>query len=184
MNPNAERITEWLLFRSRLVLVPFYFGLVLGVAVALVKGGQEMLHLVPHVLESTEEEVVLVLLKLVDLTLLANLLIIVGLASYENFVSTLGRESDKDRPKWLTQVSFSNMKLKLLGSIIAISAIHLLASFLSVDAIPEKTLRWQVSIHLAIAGSAVLVALADFLGHRHGHHEPKAEAAPRAGQNH
>ncbi|MCA1974447.1 MAG: TIGR00645 family protein [Caenispirillum sp.] len=152
------------LFASRWLLFPFYVGLVLGIAALMLKFGQELLHLLPHIFEMTEQQVVLMVLALVDMTLLANLMLMVIFVSYENFVSRFARDHN-DRPAWMDTMDFSGLKLKLLGSIAAISAIQLLKVFMDPEGPDPVQVPWLIGIHLTIAVSGMVLALMDKWSH-------------------
>ncbi len=93
-----EHLLEVLIFNSRWLLAPFYLGLVVGIGMLLVKFVQELVHAVPNIFSASESEVVLAVLALVDLSLVANLLLIVIFSGYENFVSKINTEGHEDRP--------------------------------------------------------------------------------------
>ena len=84
-----EHLLEVLIFNSRWLLAPFYLGLVVGIVLLLVKFGQELIHAIPNIFVASESEVVLAVLALVDLSLVANLLLIVVFSGYENCVSKI-----------------------------------------------------------------------------------------------
>jgi len=132
---TIEKFLEVLIFNSRWLLAPFYVGLVAGIFILLVKFGQEFLHLLPHVLSGPESEIILAILTLVDMSLFANLLIIIIFSGYENFVSKIDTAGHEDRPDWMGKVDFSGLKVKVIASIVAISAIELLKVF--VDMAPS-----------------------------------------------
>ena len=94
---NLESALERLLFASRWLLAPFYLGLVGAIVLLLWYFGVEFVHLV-SVLMHGGGSVVVGVLSLVDLVLVANLLIIIIFAGYENFVSKIdtgGHEEDR-----------------------------------------------------------------------------------------
>lgn len=161
---GVEHKIENGLFASRWLLFPFYVGLVLGIAALMLKFGQELLHLLPHIFEMTEQQVVLMVLALVDMTLLANLMLMVIFVSYENFVSRFARDHS-DRPAWMDTMDFSGLKLKLLGSIAAISAIQLLKVFMDPEGPDPVQVPWLIGIHLTIAVSGMVLALMDKWSH-------------------
>ena len=161
-----EQLFENLIFRSRWVLAPMYMGLVGGLLVLLVKFGEEFLHIVMHLMDITEREAVLSVLALVDITLVANLLIMVIFSGYENFVSKIDVAGHVDKPDWMGKVDYSGLKLKLIGSIVAISAIDLLKIFMhiSTPGVEHPTndqIAWMVGIHVTFIVSGVLFALMD-----------------------
>jgi len=161
-----ERRLESLLFASRWLMAPFYVGLAVALGVLLVKFVQELLHLLPHVLELKEAEVILAILSLIDLSLAGSLLMIVIFSGYESFVSKIEVGDHEDRPEWMGKVDFGGLKMKLVASIVAISAIHLLKTFMNVGNVPEEQIRWQVIIHVAFVVSGVFLALMDWLVER------------------
>ncbi len=127
-----EHFLEMLVFNSRWLLAPFYLGLVACIFILLVKFGQELFHILPHVLQGAEGEIILAILTLVDMSLVANLLLIIIFSGYENFVSKINTEGHEDRPDWMGKVDFSGLKVKVIASIVAISAIELLKAFVNV----------------------------------------------------
>ncbi|AGK59486.1 hypothetical protein HYPDE_39083 [Hyphomicrobium denitrificans 1NES1] len=178
---RVEILLENLLFSSRWLLAPFYFGLAISLFVLLIKFLMELLHLAQGAFVSTESDVILGLLTLVDLTLTGSLLIIVIFSGYENFVSRMDHSTHGDRPEWMGTIDFSALKLKMLSSIVAISAVQLLRQFMSLGTVTperEKELMWLVIIHLVFVVSSVLLALSDRIaggGHSDGGDASKQE---------
>jgi uncharacterized protein (TIGR00645 family) len=163
-----EKILETLMFRSRWILAPMYLGLVGGLVMMMIKFVQEFVHIFSHILISEEKEVVLSILGLVDITLVANLLIMVIFSGYENFVSKIDVADHEDRPGWMGKVDYSGLKIKLIGSIVAISAIDLLKAFMhqstpNIDHLTNSQMGWMVGIHFTLILSGVLFALMDKL---------------------
>jgi uncharacterized protein (TIGR00645 family) len=184
---RVEIFLENLLFSSRWLLAPFYFGLALALFVLLIKFLMELLHLAESAFVSTESDVILGLLTLVDLTLTGSLMIIVIFSGYENFVSRMDHSTHGDRPEWMGTIDFSALKLKMLSSIVAISAVQLLRQFMSLGTVTperEKELFWLVVIHIVFVVSSVLLALSDRIaGGNHGGGDAGASDAPAdAGQ--
>ncbi|MBI1406548.1 MAG: TIGR00645 family protein [Caulobacter sp.] len=176
-----ERWLEAGLFGSRWLVAPFYVGLVFGLVILMIVFFQEMVHELPHFLSGTAkpEDGILLALSLIDLSLAANLVLIVIFSGYENFVSKINTGNHEDRPAWMGSVDFSGLKMKLIGSIVAISAISLLRSFLTVAEHQNEAFDWQpiviqVAIHLTFVFSAVMMALSDWLQSKTiRHHAPE-----------
>jgi uncharacterized protein (TIGR00645 family) len=175
-----DKYLEEGMFRSRWIMAPFYVGLVLTLAVLLVKFVQELVLFAPTVLEVSEAKVILGVLTLIDLVLAGNLLLMVIFAGYENFVSKIDTGNSEDRPDWMGKVDFSGLKLKLIGSIVAISGIHLLKAFMELKEIDKENLMWLVIIHMAFVISGVLFAVMDYLTARSHAVMLQAEAAHEA----
>jgi uncharacterized protein (TIGR00645 family) len=166
---------ETALFASRWLMAPFYAGLAIALLVLLVTFGKEVVEETFALGHLDETAVVVWVLSLIDMSLAANLTLMVMFAGYENFVSKLDLEENPDKPSWLGRVDFSNMKLKLVASIIAISVIHLLKAFMSIGTVNKADLPWLMAIHMTFLFSGVLLAFMDWLGERgaarHGEHE-------------
>jgi uncharacterized protein (TIGR00645 family) len=169
-NSRLERGVEAFLFGSRWLLAPLYVGLVIALAVILVKFGQELWHLVTHLAEESGSDMMLSILSLLDLALLSNLVFIVILAGYENFVSRIASAHDnEDRPRWMGHIDFSGLKMKLIGSIVAISAIGLLGDFTDIgtsEALQPQALLWRVILHVTFLLSGVGFAFSDWLAEK------------------
>lgn len=170
--PAAERWLEATLFASRWLMAPFYLGLVLALLAMLIVFAGELAAEVSHILAMTPESAILMALSLIDLSLAGNLLLIVIFSGYENFVSRIDAGDQQERPTWMGTVDFSNLELKLVSSIVAISAISLLRSFMQIGdgPIDETALRWRVTVHLTFVTSGVLLALMDLLSSRARRH--------------
>ncbi|TCJ12258.1 TIGR00645 family protein [Parasulfuritortus cantonensis] len=158
---QVEHTLERLIFGSRWLLAPFYLGLVLALAMLLVKFAKEFLHFVPLVFAGEGGDVIIGILSLIDVVMVANLLIIIVFAGYENFVSRIDTGEHEDRPSWMGHVGFAELKMKLIGSIVAISGIELLKAFMHVEAMTNEQLAWKVGIHLTFVLSGVLFAVMD-----------------------
>jgi len=158
---RIEHGLELVIFNSRWLLAPIYVGLVLSVVLLLVKFVQEFFHILVHMFTASEADVILAVLTLVDLSLVANLLLIVIFSGYENFVSKIHTENHEDRPEWMGKVDFSGLKLKLVASIVAISGIELLKAFVNTGGYSHEDLAWKVGIHGVLVVSGVLLALMD-----------------------
>jgi len=176
-----ERRFEQVIFASRWLLAPFYFGLVLSLAALMVKFIQEVFHMIPHVLDMPEKDVLLGILTLIDLSLAGNLLLMVIFSGYENFVSKIDVANHEDRPDWMGKVDFGGLKLKLIASIVAISGIHLLKAFMNLANTSRDELMWLVIIHMTFVVSGVLLAVMDRL---ESHHHAPAKPAAAAPSSH
>ena len=168
-----ERRLEQTIFASRWLMAPFYLGLIGALIILLVKFAQELFYFLPKVLVAKDTEVILAVLTLIDLSLAGNLVLIVIFSGYENFVSKINTGNHEDRPNWMGSVDFSGLKMKLIGSIVAISAISLLRSFLKIGETVDpdfnwQPIFWQVIIHLTFVVSGVAMAMSDWLQSRTG----------------
>jgi len=169
--PNAvERGLERVLFNSRWLMAPFYFGLVVSLLVLLLKFCMMLYEFVLHAPGSKESDIILGVLSLIDVSLTGNLILIVVFSGYENFVSKIDPGGHPDWPDWMTKVNFGGLKQKLLASIVAISAIQVLKAFMNIDTVFEPNrLGWLVGVHLMFVFSAFMLAISDrWSGGDHG----------------
>jgi uncharacterized protein (TIGR00645 family) len=174
-----------LIFASRWLQLPLYLGLIVAQGVYVVHFLVELWHLVEAafghqgalqalvtsigyksdapVTSLNETVIMLVVLALIDVVMISNLLIMVIVGGYETFVSRLDLEGHRDQPEWLSHVNASVLKVKLAMSIIGISSIHLLKTFINADNYSDKVLIAQTAIHIAFLFSAMAIAYTDRL---------------------
>jgi uncharacterized protein (TIGR00645 family) len=136
-------------------------ALVVVLAVLLMKALQELWHFITHAFSATESEVILAALTLIDLTFTGSLIVIVIFSGYENFVSKIESNDHKDWPEWMGKIDFTGLKLKLMSSIVAISAIQVLKAFMSLKTISDRDLYWYAGIHMIFVFSGLIMALSD-----------------------
>ena len=166
---RLELALENVLFASRWLLAPFFFGLALSILILLLKFVMEMIHLVSVAFTTSGTQLVAEVLGLVDLTLTAALLIIVVFSGYENFVSRIDHSQHRDWPAWMGSIDFTGLKLKVLSSIVAISAVQLLRLVMALPAASDRELWWSAGILIVFVISTVLLALSDWIVNKTGH---------------
>lgn len=165
MLQKIENLLESTIFSSRWLLAPFFIGLVFSIILLFVKFAQELWHMTTHVFSAAESDIIIGVLALIDITLVGSLLLMIIFSGYEIFVSKIDVANHEDKPDWMGKVDFSGLKLKVIGAIVAISAIDLLKTFMN---IPEELtdadanrLMWKVIIHMAFVTSGVFFAIMD-----------------------
>ena len=179
---SLERVIELGLFRARWLIAPFYVGLVLALVMLLGSFCYEIYLAIFVHFSLDPEAVILMVLTLIDLSLAANLVIIVIFSGYENFVSKIETERQEDRPSWMGTLDFSGLKMKLIGSIVAISVISLLRAFMELanagGELDTRKLSWMVGLHVTFLFSGVMFATMDYIASRSEakakHHGPVA----------
>jgi uncharacterized protein (TIGR00645 family) len=154
-------ILSQLIFWSRWLQAPLYLGLIVAQGVYVYFFMVELTHLVTGANKLGETGIMLMVLGLIDVVMIANLLIMVIIGGYETFVSRLNIKEHPDQPEWLSHVNAATMKIKLAMALIGISSIHLLKTFINADQMDEKTIMWQVLIHLTFIVSALAMAYTD-----------------------
>jgi len=155
------------IFLSRWLQVPLYIGLIFAQALYAYRFVLEVYDLIAHGATRPETEVMMSVLGLIDVVMISNLLIMVIIGGYETFVSRLRLDGHPDRPEWLDRANTSTLKIKLSLSLISISSIHLLETFINIDQQSDHSVMWQVLIHLAFILSAMSMAIIDRLSSHH-----------------
>ncbi|MEB4591693.1 TIGR00645 family protein [Candidatus Thiothrix sp. Deng01] len=164
---KVENAFEHLLFGSRWLLAPVYLGLVIALGLLLFKFGKQIWGLLANLPTATDAAIITGVLSLVDISLVMNLLVIIIFSGYENFVSKMDDlHNHEDRPDWMGHIGFSDLKIKLIGSIVAISGIELLKAFMNVDNLDDRHMAWMLGIHVTFVVSGVLYAIMDRLSHK------------------
>jgi len=165
MPKKIESGIESTIFRSRWLLAPFYLGLILSILLLFIKFSQELWHMAATVLVTSESETIVGILALIDMSLVASLLLMIIFSGYEIFVSKIDVEGHEDRPDWMGKIDFSGLKLKVIGAIVAISAIDLLKTFMNIpDSLNDaefNALVLKITIHMAFVVSGVMFAVMD-----------------------
>jgi uncharacterized protein (TIGR00645 family) len=168
------------LFGARWILAPLYAGMVLALLAIVVVFVRELIAELGRLGTLDGEATIVFALSLIDLSLTGNLLVVVMFAGYESFVSQLRISRDVDRPGWLGTVDFADLKLKVIASIVAISAIALLRSFLLLGdpetGVDATRLRWMVLIQLTFVVSGVLLAFMDWIAVRADAHSAHGQS--------
>jgi len=160
-----ERIAEKFLYASRWLLAPIYLGLSFGLLILGIKFFQEVLHVLPLIFSTSEADLVLIILSLIDLSLVGGLIVMVMLSGYENFVSSIDLDEGDEKLSWLGKMDAGSLKQKVAASIVAISSIHLLKIFMNAHTYETEQLKWFVLIHLTFVISAIGMAYVDRLNH-------------------
>ena len=162
MFKSLENFIENVMFASRWLLAPFYFGLIISLFFLLIVFIKEIVHFTLN-FSTNETELILFILTLIDLSFAGNLLIIVIFSGYENFVSKINVKNHEDKPEWMGTVDFGGLKLKLVSSIVAISGIHLLKIFFGLENYSENEILLFIAVHFTFVVSGVLLAYMDSL---------------------
>jgi len=166
---RIERGIELIIFSSRWLAVPFLLGLVVGLAALLYTFIVKLVDFVMQVRIAAPADVIVGVLNLIDLSLTANLILIVICSSYENFVAPIDLTKHPSWPEGLVKIGFSGLKQKLLGSIVAIAAVNVLEWFMDIEQHADNVkLTWVVGILMAFAMAMLVLAIADRVSSANG----------------
>ena len=166
MSNKIETIFEKLIFASRWLQAPLYAGLIVGGVLYAYKFIIELIHLCVNINEITETVLMLGVLTLVDITMVANLLVMVIIGGYTTFVSRLDIDKHVDKPEWLQKIDAGTLKIKLSGSLVGVSGIHLLQVFINIKNHNSEQIMWQVIIHVVFLLSSIMLAYSEKLLHQ------------------
>jgi len=158
---SLELIVERIILSSRWLLVVFYIGLALSLAVYAVSFGYKFLKVAGGVFVLDEGEMILAMLGLIDAALVASLIVMVMISGYENFVSRF--DESEDDVSFIGKLDAGSLKIKVASSIVAISSIHLLQVFLNAEQYTDSKIMWLTAIHLAFVVSAVMLGFLEQL---------------------
>lgn len=158
---NLTRAIEVTLFGGRWMLAPLYIGMVGLLAALVVRFIVELVRLVILLPTMSETNAIMTSLSLIDLSLAANLVVLVVLTGYEIFVSRIELADGDSRPGWMGNIDFGGLKLKLMGSITVIAAVHVLRVFFEVRDEPNRVVLLQGILMLAFVVTGLLFALTD-----------------------
>ena len=156
-----ERIFERIMYASRWIMAPIYLGLSFALLALGVKFFQEVYHILTHLFEMAEIDLVLIVLSLIDISLVCGLIVMVMFSGYENFVSRLDLGDHDDKLNWLGKLDAGSLKNKVAASIVAISSIHLLKVFMNTENIQNDKILWYLLIHITFVLSAVAMGYLD-----------------------
>jgi uncharacterized protein (TIGR00645 family) len=155
---NLELLVERTILASRWLLVAFYIGLGLALALYAFTFFGKLWDFASHITALDETETILKILGLIDAALIASLVVMVIISGYENFVS---RFDNEEEVHWLGQIDAGSLKIKVASTIVAISSIHLLQIFLNVPRYTSEQIMWFTILHITFIVSALFLAIID-----------------------
>lgn len=162
---RLELFVESVILASRWLLVVFYIGLGLALALYAVSFGFKLWDFASHLIGMDETQTILKILALIDAALIASLVVMVIISGYENFVSRFDNDDDVH---WLGQIDAGSLKIKVASTIVAISSIHLLQIFLNVPQYTDQQIMWYTILHITFIASALFLALIDRISKKPG----------------
>jgi uncharacterized protein (TIGR00645 family) len=167
MGSVLERVIAAVLIASRWLMAPLYLGLIVALLVDGFEFFEELIHTIVGIGNLGADGTILAVLKLVDLVLIGNLVLIMIVAG----IGTLGtiKQSEDDAPlmQFMGKVDFNGLKLKVIVALVAIAAVDLLESFVEVNSVDKTNLLWQIAILVTFVVTGVLLAVMDRLHERH-----------------
>jgi uncharacterized protein (TIGR00645 family) len=162
---TVEKFIEQFIFFSRWFQLPVYLGLVFTCVLYVLKFIKQLWYLTAGFTQMTENEIMLSVLTLIDISMVVNLLVVVFIGGYCTFVSKIDFDDHEDKPDWLSKINASSLKIKLIISLVSISGVHLLKTFIDINNITLQNALLQIGIHLVFIFSALILAYTDKIMH-------------------
>jgi len=159
----CEKLLANLLIASRWLMAPLYLGLLVALVVIVVGFFQELVGIVRGFGDLHRDGVILGALKLIDIVLVGNLVLIVIGVGLDTVVSRQVADAHANRPAWMGEDDFAGLKLKVVASIIAIAAVDLLESFVEIETVDKGQLVWKIAVFMAFVVAGLLLALMERL---------------------
>jgi uncharacterized protein (TIGR00645 family) len=164
---RVERVIEAGIFEARWLIAPIYLGLIAALAALVLNFLRDAFIQFSQLFSLSMQDTIMLALTMIDASLVGNLLLIVVFSGYENFVSKIDTADHEDRPEWMGVIDFAGVKIKVIASIVAISAIALLKAFIRLTEggpVDKAALTWLLIIHGSFVTSGLLLALMDWVG--------------------
>jgi uncharacterized protein (TIGR00645 family) len=162
---KIEKHIEQFIFFSRWIQMPIYLGLIVATILYAVKFMIQLWNLISDFPTLNENTIMLSVLGLIDISMVINLLVVVFIGGYWTFVSKIEFENHTDKPDWLSKINAGSLKIKLIISLVSISGVHLLKTFIDVHNISLQDALLQIGIHIVFIISALLLAYTDKIMH-------------------
>jgi uncharacterized protein (TIGR00645 family) len=177
-----ERAIERFIFVGRWVLAPMYVGLIVGELIYVYRFLIELTHILGHFTTITEEELLIGMLSLVDITMIGNLIAMVTIGGYSIFVSEINFQDISHKPRWLNNhISSGTLKIKMCATLIGITLIHLLKSFINAPHANWNDIGKLLAIHAMFLVSIAVLAGVEKLTHPHPNPPPGVAAGSSFG---
>lgn len=158
----VERFIATALMASRWLMAPLYLGLIAALVIIMAEFYRELARAITGFPAMTPDMVNLAVLKLVDLVLVGNLVVIMTAAGVQALASRA--VAAEDRRDWMGKLDFAGLKFKILASIVAIAAIELLETYMNIGSMNKTDVLWKMAILLTLVVAGVLLAWMDRLG--------------------
>ena len=163
MKKKIEYLFERFIFASRWIQLPIYVGLVAASCGYVYRFFMVLGHMVSHLSDASDREITMMVLELIDFSMILNLLLVVIVGGYSMFVSRINFKDHEDKPSWLSHMTPNILKVKLIISLVSISGINLLQSFMQVESLTTEKVVLQIAIHITFIVSVLLIAWSDRL---------------------
>lgn len=154
-----DRLIEELVLSLRWLLLPLYLALFAVVFGIYAMVGKDLWHLAADFSTFDDTDLVLLLCDVLDLVLVANLIVMVAVSSYESYLSRITAPVTGSSPEWLGKLDSGNVKVKVVVAVTMIAMIHLLRAFMKGQGTQDLIIL--AGVQLVFVVSALVVAAID-----------------------
>lgn len=166
MDHRFNRFLRATLLGSRWGMAPFIFGLIAALLLVMAQFFRDLVKAVLGFPELGSADVMVVALKLVDLVLVANLILLIVTAGIATFAPRPA-DADGDTAQLGGIADFAELKLKVFASIAAIAGVDLLEHVIYIDTVDKTGVLVRIVVLLAFVVAGLALAWMDRLTHRH-----------------
>jgi len=156
-----EKPIEKFIIYSRWLQAPVYIGLIVASIAYAVHFILELFAMIRAFDSFNQTTFMLAILGLIDISMVMNLLIVVIIGGYWTFVSRIELTKEEDELEYLSKMTASSLKIKLIVSLVSISGVHLLETFINIKNFTTDQVILKITIHLVFIISALLLAWTD-----------------------
>ncbi len=165
----SRAITEIgeIIYGIRWGLIPMYLGLWIAIIAYNVQFFREIIeflfiwtpgHMFPHFRENNSTHYLLWILGLIDITMIGNLVVMTTVGGFSTFVKEYDVSKLEGRPRWMNGLDSSTLKIKMGMSLVGVTAIHMLKTFMELDHASWDTVLKEVLIHAVFIGTTLAFA--------------------------
>jgi uncharacterized protein (TIGR00645 family) len=158
-----QTILDKVILASRWLLAVFFLGLAAALAVYALSFLMKLWKFATSLMTEDENKLLIDLLHLLDSALVASLVVMVALSSYDSLVSRLSEDEDGKKLPWVSAIDPGNLKIKLASALIAISSIQLLQIFMQIGSYDDRDVTWAIALHMVFLAGAIVLGLLDKL---------------------
>ena len=145
---------------SKMMMYPFYVCILLCVALLMVKFFMQLYALCVNIIEIPYMDLITGVLTLVDFVLVAQMLILVAICGYVQFIQTEEQRASLSS-NWLSKINFASLKLIVINSLVTIAGVEVLKAFLEDGITNEVEMKWSVVVFLAFSMAALIYAITE-----------------------
>ncbi len=169
-----------IVFSIRWGLVPMYLGLWVAIIAYNFFFMQELFHYMidthhggwvfkPH----NETDYLLWILGLIDMSMIGNLVVMTTIGGFSTFVRAFDTSGRFRMPHWLVGLDSNTLKIKMGMSLVGVSAIHLLRTFMAVENSSWDIVLKACLIHVIFMFTTLAFTInARFMPHKAAHGTP------------